>query len=205
MGLDQASVDAPSGFDPYGPVLRANYYAVKTSNVAEMNVGDMVKHTGTTLATPKHGQLVAASVMTTGAANVGLGAIMACFDSNFDPVDRIASSTTGNSTIAGYVLVADHPQQLFIGQEDGTTSSLVAANVGLNISISDGGTPAASNGYKSTAEIDSNTVATTATLALKLINIHPNDSISGAGAAGNHARFIVQVNSHFYGDNKLGI
>jgi len=205
MSQDRASVDNPAGFEPYGPVLRANYYAVVTSNAAEMNVGDMVKHTGTSLATPKHGELVSASIMTSGAANVGLGAILACFDSNFDPADRLAASTTGNSTIAGYILVADHPQQLFVGQEDGTTSSIQAANLGLNVDIVDGGTPAASNGYKSTQEIDSNTVATTSTLALKLLQCHPNDSISSAGAAGNHARFIVQINTHFYGDNKLGV
>jgi len=200
MGQDMASVDAAFGLEPYEKLYPAHMYAVVTSVAVEMNVGDMVERVGEAVATPKLGNLMKVVTEETGATGDALiaGVVLALFDENMDPVERIAASETGDGTIAGYALVADHPEQRYIVQEDGDTSSLQVADIGLNIDTIKTGTPAASNSYKSTMEIDSDTVNTTATLAMRILGVHPDDTISSDGSAGNYCRFIVKFNPEVF-------
>ena len=93
--------------------------------------------------------------------------------------------------------------QRYLVQEDGDTSSLQVADIGLNV---DGvGTTGSTTTGRSLMEIDSDSAATTNTLAWKIVGIHPDDTISAAGAAGNHARFIVMPNSSHLAANVVGV
>ena len=200
---DMASTDAPFGFMPYGDILRANWYAIVTEYATAVHVGDAAEIGGTAITTKRRGTIQNMQVEETGAAGSMLGSVLSLEDSSGVPVSYLAASTVGDGTVAGYALISDHPQQVYIAQEDGDTSSIVAANIGLNvegISTHSGDT----NTGRSKMELDSSSVATTGTLAWKLIGVHPDDSISSAGAAGNHARFIVMVNSAHKGSNVLG-
>jgi hypothetical protein len=202
MGRDLSTTDAAFGFQPYGELLRATWYAVETNPTVGLNIGDLVETDGTSFATPLRGNLLGCVHEETGAAGSILGAVIALEDHNGAVAQKIAASATGNSVISGYALVADHPQQEFIAQEDGDTSSIQAADIGLNVDAIGNGSN--SNTGISTMEIDSNTVSTTNTLALKIIGVHPDDSISAAAAAGNYCRFIVMLNSAHRASNIAG-
>jgi hypothetical protein len=192
---DLAAVDMPDGLTPYGPVLRANYYSIVTSNAVAVYHGALMEAVGTTYYTPVFGNLPAAISEETGAAGTIIGAVLAIYDHNFCPVLYLPASTTGNGVIAGYALIADHSEQVYIAQEDGDTSSIVAANIGLAADMV--GTTGSTVTGRSYMEIDSNTIAGTATLALHVIGVHPEDTISSAGAAGNHCRFLVKINAAY--------
>lgn len=204
MGIDMASTDAPFGFLTYKNVISANMYAIASSNAAAVHPGDIAEQAGASLSTPLHGSLLSAAVEETGAAGTILGAVLATFDSNGDPCQYIAASTAGNSTIAGYALIADSPDQEYVAQEDGDTSSMQAASVGLNCDAISTHTPDSSSGYRSKMEIDSSTAASTNTLGLKILGVHPDDTISSNGSAGTYCRFIVKVNTAFKGDGIVG-
>lgn len=197
-----AAVDMPDGFTPWGPVLRARWYSIVTSNAVAVYHGALMEAVGTTYATPVFGALPAAISEETGATGTILGVVIGICDHNFCPALYLAASTTGNGTIAGYALIADHPQQVYVAQEDGDTSSMQAANVGLCVDAV--GTTGNTSTGRSAMEIDSNTVAGTATLALRMIGVHPEDSISTTGTAGNHCRFLVQINTSYYGTEIVG-
>lgn len=197
-GPDHVLTDAAFGYIPWGPVIRANIYAVVTNNAVAMYRGSVVEASGAALLTPKMGYLQAAVGEETGADGSIIGAVLAIFDENMEPVKYLAASTTGDGTIAGYVLVADHPDQLYLAQEDGDTSSLAAADIGSNVEAV--GTTGDTDTGVSLQEIDSNSKNTTSTLAFKLVGIHPDDTVYPAAAAGGHARFIVKLNSAYMGN-----
>uniref|UniRef100_A0A6H1ZGG7 Putative structural protein n=1 Tax=viral metagenome TaxID=1070528 RepID=A0A6H1ZGG7_9ZZZZ len=200
MGIDMATTDAPFGFRPWGNVLSANIYAIVTAYGTAVYIGDAMEIGGTAITTKIYGTIQNCQVEDTGAAGSMLGAVLGLFTSTGEPTPYIAASTTGDSVVAGYALIADHPLQKYIVAEDGDTSSIQVANVGLNvegISTNSGDT----NTGQSKMEIDSNTVNTTSTLAWKILGVHPDDTISAAGAAGNHCRFIVMPNSSHAASN----
>lgn len=200
---DMASTDAPFGFQPYGELKSANIYAIVTEYATAVYSGDAAEIGGTAITTKLFGTIQNMQVEETGAAGSILGSVLALFDSDGVPTSYIAAATVGDGTVAGYALVADHPLQRYLVREDGDTSSIVVANIGLNvegISTHTGDT----NTGRSKMEIDSSSVATTGTLAWKLLGVHPDDSISAAGAAGNHCRFIVMPNSAHVAPNVVG-
>ena len=202
MGRNMGTTDAPFGFQPYGEVLRANIYTFVTAYATALYVGDPVKPDGTSYITKIHGQLGGIQIMSTGAAGAGLGAILALFDHNGMPMKYHVATAAGDGVIAGYALVADHPQQHYLVQEDGATTSIVAASVHLNV---DGATGTGStNTGLSKATIDSNTVNATVTLAWKIMGVHPDDTIATTGS-GVYARFIVMLNTSARGSNVVGV
>jgi hypothetical protein len=201
---DMYATDAAYGFEPYGNVLRQTWYGIVTANAVQMCIGDLVEAVGEAVTTPKHGWIQKVITEETGSAGDIVGVVTALCDSNGDPVYRIAASTTGNSTIAGYALVADHPDQVFHAQQDGDTTSIYTADIGLMADAISTSTPAANNNYLSTMEIDSSTIAGTATLALHIIGVHPEDTIGAASTAGNYARLLCTINSHYHGRAHTG-
>jgi hypothetical protein len=203
MGKDLATTDAAFGFAPWGNVLEANIYAIVTNNAVALGPGMLMEVVGTAITTKHYGTIQAAISEETGAAGSILGAVLACFDHNNAPISYIPASTTGDGVVAGYALIADHPQQLYVAQEDGVTSSLVVADIGLNVDAI--GTTVNTTTGISLMEIDSNTMNTTNTLALKLVGVHPDDTISAAGAAGNWCRFICMINSAHKAANVVGV
>lgn len=202
MGMDMATVDAPTGLTVYGELLSTKLCCIVTNPTPALGLGHLMEYSGTTLSTPV-GQLMSVMVEETGAVGSIMGGLVGLFDENFDPVKYIAAAEAGNSTIAGYALIADDPRQHYVIQEDGDTSSMEIANMGLNVDCV--GVTVDTTTGRSKMELDSSTVAATNTLALKIHGPHPHDTISAAGAAGNHCRFIVSVNAAWFSTAVVGV
>jgi hypothetical protein len=150
------------------------------------------------------GNLQSVEVKVGGASSSLVGVIVALFDADMKPVLSIKTTDAGNSTIAGYALVNDDPLQKYIVQEDGAVSSIVVADIGLNgdlILTHAGDTDTGVSG----CELDSSDAHTPggATGDVKILAVHPDDTISAAGAAGNHARFIVMLNSAYMASHNV--
>ncbi|RYG90116.1 MAG: hypothetical protein EON59_00620 [Alphaproteobacteria bacterium] len=88
----------------------------------------------------------------------------------------------------GYVLVCDDPTVLYEIQEDSDTSTLAKTSIGLNADI----IIAAGSTYtrRSGVMLDSSTAATTATLALRIVELEqrPDNEI------GTTAKWLVAIN-----------
>lgn len=204
MGKDFASTDAAFGFQPYGPILRAELYAVATAPTINVMQFDIVVHGGTMVSTPLgYLPIIEDGAVPDGNPNM-LGSVLACFDENYEPALYIAAEEVGNSTIAGYVLVANHPQQLYIAQEDGTTNAIDLADCGQNANIVSGTLCA---GNTSTGigkqEIASDTVSATAALNVRVLRPHEDDT--PADDTNCYCRWICMINEHFHVTAGAGI
>ena len=197
-GPDLSTTNAPFGLIPWGPVIRANLYAVATNNTNAIGRGTLMEANGTAYATPKCGVLAGAVDEEGGADGSILGAVLAVFDHNMDPLKYLPATTTGNSVIAGIVLVADSPAQLYVAQEDGDTTSLVLNDVANNADVI--GTTVDTDTGLSAQMIDSSSKGTTATLAVKLMRPHPDDTVNSTNTAGRYSRWIVKLNSAHLGE-----
>lgn len=194
-----ANNDTPRGFTPWGILKRARLYAVPTAPTINICVGDIVANDNSAVVSTHLGlgpAVYDAAVLssTPGDEQMILGVVLACFDENMNPYANaacgyIAAGEAGDSTVAGYVLVADDPTQEFMGQLDG---EITDANINLNHSITSA-TLCAPNTYtgRSTQEIASSSPNTTATIPLRLHGqSHPlEDSHASAGC-----RMIVSIN-----------
>ena len=204
MGKDYASVDSAFGFQPYGEVLRVGIYAVATAPTINVYHNDIVVHGGTGAQTPHCGYLpiIEDGSVPDGSAQI-LGSVVAIMDHDMKHVPYIAAAATGNGTIAGYVMVADHPQQMFIAQEDGDTNAIDVAEIGFNIDLISVALCAGdSNTGLSTQELDSTTAANTEALQFRIVKPHEDDTIADDTQA--NARWVVIPNEHFYGATKAG-
>jgi len=193
-----SNLDRAFGLEPIGKMLGANLYAFATSNAAAIYLQCLVEHNGTSYTTRKGAGIPGCYVEETGAAGSLLGSVIALFDSDMNPINYLPITTTGDAIVAGYALVADHPMQQFLIQEDGDTTPVAAASIGLNADLT--GTGGSTVTGLSTQEIDSDTVNTTSTLAVKILRAHPDDTVATA-----NCRFIVQVNAHHNGSGIDGV
>lgn len=163
----QAAVDKPFGFRPYGRVLRITPY-YKDSGAVAIYPGDAV------ILETDGGIGVAA----TGSVNI-IG---------------VAAMYSAASTEVTDFLVYDHPDQLFMVQDDSDTTNMARANEGNNVNIVT--TTGDTLTLESRQEIDSDTAATTATLAIKVHRLHPIEASSYASAAGTQRKWVVSINNH---------
>lgn len=192
--------DAAFGFAVWDKLIRSTLYAVVTAPTINIYHNDIVVHGGAHLATRFGGlPVILDSAVPDGVAGL-VGSVLSIFDENMDPVKRIVAAETGDGTVAGYVMVADSPDQLFVAQEDSGGNAITATEGGQNADIVSqtlcAGT--ATTGI-SLMEIDSDSTTNT-TLQLKLIAPHPLDTITE-----DYCRYIVQINEHYYGDTLAGI
>ena len=95
------------------------------------------------------------------------------------------------------VYVADATDIVFAGPQDGTGGVVAAASVGLNVAINLG-TAGTSGAYASGMQVDSSTVATTATLPLQVIGVTvaPDNDVTSTSRP---AEILVRINTHAYG------
>jgi hypothetical protein len=204
MGTDMSSVDAPFGFVPYGPVLRVNRYAVNTAPVINVCVGDMVIGGGAIVSTPK-GYLgdIADAAVPDGGAGV-IGAVVAIEDEDGAPLNYIEATRVGNGTIAGYVMVADHPDQMYLAQEDGGGNAIDLAEGQQNADVICATLCAPdSNTYRSTQQIDSSSATTDADVQIKLIRPHEDDT--PANDTNCYCRWVCMVNEALLADSIAGV
>jgi hypothetical protein len=197
-----ANKDIPHGFVPWGEVLRARYYPVPTAPTINICVGDIVASDLSTINSAKLGYVLSvydAAVLsaTPGDEQKALGSVLACFDEDMFPIQYIAATRVGDSTTAGYVLVADHPDQQYEAQGDGV---FTAADLNLNYAITSATlcAPSTFTGL-STQEITAasgNAVTTTIPIRIYGQAYPGEDVISAAGC-----RMICQINPdcHHFG------
>jgi hypothetical protein len=192
-----ANPDAPKGLQIWGPLLRQRLYGVEATLAVALFHGHMVI-TESKAVNSKFGNYTAVISRVTGGTSEIVGAVTALFDYNMDPVLSLAA-TAGDGIMTGYAMVADHPQQEFVVQEDGDGAVCGIADAGQNadmIATSAGNTGTGVSGW----EMDSSSVAVTATLALQLLNPVPDQD-----ATVLHCDWIVRLNAHFTGNNIAGV
>lgn len=167
MAFLRAATDNPFGAMPYGKVERIRPY-LKDSGAVAIYPGDFV-----TLET-----------------DGGIGVATA----SQALILGVAAEYSAASTEKTDFLVYDDPNQLFAVQDDGDTTAMTEASIGTNVDliVTTGDTTT----LRSRHEIDSSSVATTATLALKVIALHPIEGRSFASAAGDPRKWVVKINSH---------
>ena len=202
--IDQSSVDNAFGFRPIGNILRTRIYAVATAPTINVSIQDLVIAGGANVSTPwGYKMIIEDGAVPDGNAGF-LGSVMAVFDENMYPISYIAAARVGNGTIAGYVLVADHPDQLYVAQEDGEGNAIDLSEGSMNANIISA-TLCAPNTttYMSTQEIDSDSANTTAALNVKLIEVFGDDT--PADDTNHYCRYVCQINEHFYGDTIAGL
>ena len=199
MGTDFSGTDAAFGFQPYGPVLRANLYAVPTAPTVYIFHNDIVVHGGSGVSTPQGYLPIIEDGSVPDSDPFILGSVLSVYDENMEPALYITIGEVGNSTIAGYVLVADDPNQLYIAQEDGGANAITASEMGFNCDLV-AGTLCAGNTYTGIGkmELDSDSAAASAALQFKLIK--PHEDVTIAVDATPYNRWIVMANEHFYHD-----
>ncbi len=164
------NVDAPRGFRPYGELKHVGIYVAGGT----IYPGDAVKlHAGTSSTTRMRGQVEAA---TAGAAMCGVAL---------------------NYAVAGEkIRVADGPDQLFSGQ---TTGSDFDNNLDLSLNASILATAGNTTYKTSRQEIDSSTLATTATLECKVVGYL--ERADGKNAMGEFTEVIFKINNHQLGSH----
>ena len=111
---------------------------------------------------------------------------------NYWPGSNNASVDTNHPVKA---FVADNPNQLFLIAADGSSTDRATAlsNVFANVSLANGTSGSTSNG-RSTAEMDTSTVATTATLFMRVVGLTGDEANLDYDAAG--VNYIVRFNFH---------
>jgi hypothetical protein len=158
---------------PYGNV-RCRRYTVAVANATDIFIGDPVLliNTGTVIRA------------TGGAGNYLCGFVLGCFDTTGAPLGYLPTIT------AGYVLVADDPEQQFILQEDGVTTPLALEDVGEGVDLIIGTGSTFRN--RSGTMIDSNTVGTGVTTQLRILakQERVNNDL------GAYCKWIVKINCH---------
>lgn len=91
--------------------------------------------------------------------------------------------------------VADNPNQLFLIAADGSSTDRATAlsNIFANVSLANGTSGSTANG-RSTAEMDISTVATTATLFMRIVGVTTDTANLDYASAG--VNYIVRFNFH---------
>lgn len=195
-----ANTDRPHGFIPYGETLRVGYYAVPTAPTINICVGDIVLEDNANILSKYLGLGIAvydAAVVPvhTGNTNLLIGAVVGCFDEKMDPIQYIAAARVGDGTVAGYVAIADHPDQWFEAQTD---TALTDADFELNYEITSAtlSAPDSRTGL-STQEITPTGAGTGTNIPIRLVaQLTPSDDHNAVGC-----RLICQINqtAHRYG------
>ena len=201
-----ANTDAPFGLQCFGALRDGDCHLYRITN-----------NYGTALYMQDPVKVVAAGTLerslTTGAISAN-GAIIAIFQQvgpkttrpdNLTPVNYMPASA--GTTYDYWALVADNPDLLFRVQEDGDTTPITIADVGFNVDLiftHAGDTVSGISG----AEIDSNTAAVTATLAMKIVNLAMEWDVKGNQwntASSAFSKWIVKFANHQLGMAAAGI
>lgn len=172
----------------------ANKYYIPATDATAVYVGGLVKLAGSADANG-----IPTVTGNVSAGNAVVGVVVG--------VDHVEGVTTPNleqkhrpASTAMYVYVADDHELVFEVQEDGDTTPIAAASVGLNASLT-GFTSGSSVTGRSTIEIDSTTVATTATLDVQVLRLAQRED----NAIGEFAKWHVKLNNHQFVDGATGV
>jgi hypothetical protein len=176
-----------------------NRYMISASDAQATNVGDFVQLSDNDALVDAQGFGVYPAVERIGSGTaVPIVGVIVGFEpdySNLNAPNYRAASTRR------VVLVADAPDLIFAGPQDGTGGVVAAASVGLNVAINLG-TAGTSGAYNSGMSVDSSTVATTATLPLQIMGVTaaPDNDVTSTTRP---AELLVRVNTSAF--NAAGI
>lgn len=188
-----ANTNRVNGFRPVKHLNGAPYngqfnkYVVVAADTTAIYVGDLVKTDGA-------GDLTTGmpTVTRSTAGAVARGVVVGF---EVDPTAVLDLPIRRAASTRRIVYVADAPDLIFEAQEDGDTTPIAVASIGLNasmISTSGGDAVTGASGM----QIDSSTASTTATLELKLLGVVPraDNELITAGQA--YTRWYVMINAH---------
>jgi hypothetical protein len=196
-----ANANVNLGFKIWDVLRRATIYAVQTAPTINIMVQDMVLEEIAGLVSPKLGMGTLVYDAAVIPANPGdnflmLGSVLECFDEKMDPIAYIAAGRVGDGTVAGYVLVADHPDQRFMANVD---TAIAVADLDLNYDIA---SEALSAGWTDTGlskqRIAVSGAAVTVTLPIRMVTqAYPGVDVDTAAGC----RMVCQINPlcHKYG------
>lgn len=199
-----ANTDKPMGIQPLelNVSFDCHYYRITNNYGTALFRGDpIVKVAGGTI-----------ELATAGTGNAILGSIVALFygpAGTYRPESLIPVVSMGASPGTGYdywALVADNPLTNFLAQEDGVTTPLAIDDLGMNVNVVLTHAGNATTGL-SGAELDSDSKAVTATLQIKLVDLHHIwDVDAGAyNTIGAYAKWRCRINNHQNAPNVAGI
>lgn len=94
-------------------------------------------------------------------------------------------------------LVADDPHQLFVVAADATLTDRATALAGVfaNASLGTSARTGSTDTGKSNSQLSVSSIATTATLPLRIVGLVDDDANNDYGSAGAH--LVVRINAHF--------
>ncbi len=202
-----ANVSYVNGFSPVETFEGNPYngkvkpYIVGTGDNVAMFIGDLVNIAGglavVTIASDLKGfalPIVAQSAATTTTA-VGVVVGFEPDRNNLNLMYRVASTQR-------VVYVCDDPMMLLECQEDGVTTPIALADgtKNINIIVGSGNTTDGSSGM----QLDSNTVATTATFPIRLIKPVPKVGNDNAGGLA-YTKWHCMINNGVYKTGILGV
>lgn len=177
-----ANSNVATGLRPVRPVggeIQVTEYYVPASDSTALFVGDPVIIAGGADADG----VSTVTRATAAAAGRITGSVV-----GFRPDASVIANGYRVASVAGYVLVADAPDQVYEIQEDAVGGALAAADVGLNADLiaGSGSTVTKASGF----QLDTSTKATTATLQLRIVGFQRRaDNEIGA-----NAKVLVRIN-----------
>jgi hypothetical protein len=190
------NVNKVNGFRPVSTLTGAAWngqitrYVAVTGDSTIIAVGDLVKLDGGTGV----GEYAGIRGVTRAAASDAVVGVVVGFDVN--PANLDTPQVRAAST-ARYVYVVDDPNAFFVAQEDGDTTPIAMASVGLNVNfiVAAASTITGASGM----QIDSSTASTTATLPLKLIAPLAVSDNELTTSGQSYTRWVVKINNHQLG------
>jgi hypothetical protein len=209
------NIDAPKGFWPVrrndgSPYTgQVEHYLIPASDATAVYIGDVVDLAGSSGAagTVVSGinvegmpTIVRHSVATTGQAIVG---VVVGF--KYAPGTTLPEKKHREASTARVAMVALARDNIFAVQEDADTTPIAAASVGLNVALIL--TAGSATTGLSAMEIDSSTVATTATMPVRILGLHRSvgNAFNTAGSGSDQAIFEVKFNTEVFADNVAGV
>lgn len=195
--------DQAMGLQLWGPLLRASLYCILTAPTIAFYRGDAVQHGGTSQVTEWGYMPIVEDGDVIADADLLLGAVVDIFDYNMDPLIYMPVGHVGDLTIAGFLMIADHPYQQFCIQEDAETTPIPATSSEMNCDLE---AVALNAGDTSTGnskmELDSDRANEAVGRQCKLLRAHPEDTVPAT--ATYHTRWIVTINTHALAANIIG-
>ena len=183
-----ANINHPRGLQPYGNLLQVTEYTLSSGYAQDLFIWDPVTVNGTSR------DVIISGV---GAAEAITGSIVGIYDLNKVPLQYWDSGHTG----IGYVLVADDPRQLFIGQGDGAVSFLDADDANGNIPLVSGA--GSTVNFLSGWQLDdSATAGATANEQIRLLRPDQRDD-NTVGIA--NADWLFRINNHTANAGIVGV
>lgn len=173
---------------------QVNRYMISASDSQVTNVGDFVQLSDNDALVDTVGFGVYPAVERIGSGTaVPIVGVVVGFEVDYSNLNAGAVRSASTRRVA---LVADSPDLIFAGPQDGTGGVVAAASVGLNVAINLG-TAASTAPFASGMSVDSSTVATTATLPLQIVGVTaaPDNDVTSTSRP---AEILVRVNTHAF-------